>query len=132
MYCTRCGAPNPDGAKFCNSCASPLDLRAPAPPGVTAPPYQPPYQPPYPPAQPRQTCEQRPRQEEECLGQTRVPGLVVFAVIILMIGVFAVIQWVVEQTYPGTNYSTLIWPIFGIVMALVLIGVWLVARPRVR
>jgi len=99
---------------------------------VTAPPYQPPYQPPYPPAQPRQTCEQRPRQEEECLGQTRVPGLVVFAVIILMIGVFAVIQWVVEQTYPGTNYSTLIWPIFGIVMALVLIGVWLVARPRVR
>ena len=66
------------------------------------------------------------------MGQTRVPGLVIFAVIILMIGVFAVIQWVVEQTYPGTNYTNLIWPIGGIVAALVLIGVWLVARPRVR
>jgi hypothetical protein len=117
------------GARFCINCGSALDLKAPAPPGVTAPP---PYQPPYPYAQPRQTCEQRPRQEEECMGQTRVPGLVVFAVIILMIGVFAVIQWYVQETYPTSNYANLIWPLFGIVMALVLIGVWLVARPRAR
>jgi len=66
------------------------------------------------------------------MGQTRVPGLVVFAVIILMLGVFAVIQWYVQETYPTTNYANLIWPLFGIALALVLIGVWLVARPRAR
>ena len=66
------------------------------------------------------------------MGQSRVPGLVVFALIILMIGIFAVLQWWVQIVYPTTNYSGLIWPIFGIVLALVLIGVWLVSRPRVR
>ena len=130
VYCTNCGAQNAPGARFCINCASPLDLKAPAPPGVTAPPYQPPYAPAQP-ARPSQSCEQRPHQQEECMGQTRVPGLVVLAVIILMIGVFAVIQWVVERTY-GTTYTGLIWPLFGIVLALVLIGVWLAVRPRVR
>lgn len=128
VYCTNCGGQNAQGARYCNNCGAPLDIKAPAAPGVTAPPYQPPYAPP----QPRQTCEQRPREQEECLGQSRVPGFVVFALIILMIGVFALIQWWVQITYPATDYSGLIWPIFGIVAALVLIGVWVVARPRVR
>lgn len=65
------------------------------------------------------------------MGQTRIPGLVVLAVIILLVGVFGVIQWFVERTY-GTSYSGVIWPIFGIAVALILIGVWVVARPRVR
>ena len=65
------------------------------------------------------------------MGQTRVPGFVVFALIILMVGVFALIQWVVDRTYSGF-YTGIIWPIFGIVLAVVLIGVWLVARPRAR
>jgi len=65
------------------------------------------------------------------MGQTRVPGLVVLAIIILMVGVFGLIQWVVTRTY-GTSYAEVVWPIFGIAVALVLIGVFLVSRPRVR
>lgn len=65
------------------------------------------------------------------MGQSRVPGLVILALIILMVGVFAVIQWAVERTY-GTVYTGLIWPLFGIIAALVLIGVWVAARPRAR
>ncbi len=68
------------------------------------------------------------------MGQTRVPGFVVFALIILLIAVFALVQWYVQVTYPSTysTYSGVIWPVFGIVLALVLIGLWLVARPRPR
>ncbi len=126
-YCTNCGAQNPQGARFCNNCSAPLDLRATVPPGAAPPPQ------PYAPQQPRgsQMCESRPKQEEECMGQTRIPGFVVFAIIILMVGIFALIQWVVERTY-GTTYSAVVWPIFGIAVALVLIGVWALTRPRVR
>lgn len=131
-YCARCGAQNSEGARFCNYCGSPLEVKAAAPPGVTAPPYQPPYQPPYPP--PQRSCESRPREQEECLGQTKIPGFIVFALIILLIAVFALIQWYIQVTYPTTysTYSGLIWPVFGVVLALVLIIVWLVARPRAR
>lgn len=65
------------------------------------------------------------------MGQTRIPGLVVFAIIILLLGAFGVIQWIVERTY-GTTYSGVIWPLFGIAVALILIGVWAAARSRVR
>lgn len=65
------------------------------------------------------------------MGQSRIPGLVVLALIILMVGIFAVIQWYVQLTY-GTDYSGLIWPLFGIALALILIGVWALARPRAR
>ncbi len=65
------------------------------------------------------------------MGQSRIPGFVVFAIIILLVGVFALLQWWVQLTY-GTNYANVVWPIFGIVLALVLIGVWAVARPRGR
>ncbi len=68
------------------------------------------------------------------MGQSRIPGFIVFAVIILLIAVFALVQWYVQVTYPSTytTYSGMIWPLFGIVLALVLIGVWLIARPRAR
>ncbi len=65
------------------------------------------------------------------MGQSRVPGLVVFAVIVLMLGVFGVVQWVVDRTY-GSTYSGVVWPIFGIAVALILISVWALARPRAR
>ncbi len=65
------------------------------------------------------------------MGQSRVPGLVILALIILMAGIFAVVQWIVERAY-GTTYSGVIWPIFGIALALLLIGVWVLTRPRVR
>ncbi len=127
VYCTKCGGQNLQGARFCNNCGAPLEVKAPAPPGVTAPPYQPPYAP----RQPRQTCEERPRQEEECMGQSRLPGLVVLAIIILMVGIFGVIQWLVQEAY-GSTYSGVVWPIFGIALALILIGIWALARPRAR
>ncbi len=131
VYCTNCGSQNPQGARFCSNCAAPLALGTAVPPGAPAPP---PYQPPYAPPQPRQSCESRPREQEECMGQSRVPGFIVFALIILLIGIFAVIQWYVQVAFPSTysTYSGVIWPIFGIVLALFLIGVWLVARPRAR
>ena len=128
VYCTNCGVQNAPGARFCITCGTSLGVAAAVPPAPTAPPYQPPYAP------PQRSCESRPREQEECLGQTRIPGFVVFALIILLIAVFALVQWWVQVTYPATfsTYSGLIWPVFGIVLALVLIGVWLVARPRAR
>ncbi len=65
------------------------------------------------------------------MGQSRIPGFVVFAVIILLVGIFAVIQWYVDRTYAGT-YSGIIWPIFGITVALVLLGIYAVTRSRAR
>ncbi len=68
------------------------------------------------------------------MGQSRIPGFIVFAVIILLVAVAALIQWYIQVAYPAayTTYSGVIWPVFGIVLALILIGVWLVARPRAR
>lgn len=65
------------------------------------------------------------------MGQSRIPGFVVFAIIILLVGIFAVIQWYVDRTY-GATYSGIIWPIFGIAVALVLLGLWAVTRGRAR
>ena len=31
MFCTKCGAKNPDGAKFCTSCGSPIPEFQPGP-----------------------------------------------------------------------------------------------------
>lgn len=43
MKCPSCGTENPDGSRFCMSCASPLAAPAPqAPPGYAAPPPPPP------------------------------------------------------------------------------------------
>lgn len=43
MTCPSCGTENPDGSRFCMSCASPLAAPAPqAPPGYAAPPPPPP------------------------------------------------------------------------------------------
>ncbi len=128
VYCTNCGVQNAQGARFCLSCGASLGAGPAAPPAPAAPPYPAPY------AQPQRSCENRPREQEECLGQSRVPGFIVFALIILLIAVFALVQWYVQVAYPSTytTYSGVIWPVFGIVLALILIGVWLVARPRAR
>lgn len=37
VYCSKCGAQNPDGAKFCNSCAAALALTEPTGPQQTPP-----------------------------------------------------------------------------------------------
>lgn len=126
VYCTRCGAQNVEGSRFCNNCASPLDLKAPVPPAVAGPPSQQPYAPPQPPYVYQPWARGR-RPEEECMGQTRVPGLVIFALIIMLIGVFAIIQWAVEQTY-GTASTGLIWAIFAVAVGVLMISVWAFTR----
>ncbi len=65
------------------------------------------------------------------MGQRRIPGFVVFALIILVLGVFGIIQWTVERAY-GTTYTPVVWAVFGIAVALLLIAVWAFTRPRVR
>lgn len=126
IYCTSCGAQNVEGARFCNYCGSPLELKAAAAPAAAAPPSQPPYAPAQAPFPPPQWARGR-RAEEECLGQTRIPGLVILALIILLVAIFSLIQWFVERTY-GTTATGFIWPFFGIAVALLLIGVWMIAR----
>ena len=126
IYCTRCGAQNVDGSRFCNYCASPLDVKASAPPGGAAPPSQQPYAPPQPPFLSPQWARGR-RPEEECLGQTRVPGVVILALIIILIGVFAMIQWVWERTY-GAASSGLVWAGFAVAVGVLMISVWAFAR----
>ena len=130
VYCIRCGAQNVEGARFCSYCAAPLDLTT-TPAGAAAPPSQPPAQPPYAPTYPPPQWVRPRRAEEECMGQTRIPGLVIFALIILLIGVFALIQWLVQQTY-GSTATGLVWPVFGIALGLLIIGVWALMRPPMR
>src|SRR5207248_3006533 len=38
VYCTACGTPQPEHARFCTACGRPLGLAAPAPPLLAGPP----------------------------------------------------------------------------------------------
>ena len=64
MYCSKCGTPNADGARFCERCGTALGAAAPSPSqppaatpspihAVSPPPWQPPQAPPGPYADPR-------------------------------------------------------------------------------
>ncbi len=56
MYCSRCGAKNEDGARFCDQCGADLSaMPKPGPAPAAAPPGMPPTVPPmyYPPARAR-------------------------------------------------------------------------------
>lgn len=65
------------------------------------------------------------------MGQSRIPGIVILALIILLVGIFSLLQWMVQQTY-GSDASNLVWPFFGIAVALLLIGLWALTRSAPR
>lgn len=71
MFCSKCGAQNPDGAQFCQACGAPLAAApaAPQPQQPQQPPVPPvPEQPPVPPAP-----EQAPQQPQQPYGQWQQP-----------------------------------------------------------
>ncbi len=111
VYCTSCGTQNPEGAKFCNDCGASLKggtgARAPG-----APTY----------------ARSRRRAEEECLGQTRVPGIVIFAIFIILISVYTLLLWLLEVTYNTTFPDSLRWAGFAIILGIFIILVWAVGR----
>lgn len=65
------------------------------------------------------------------MGQTRIPGIVVLALIILLFAVFSIFQWIVERT-AGTTWSGLVWPFFGIALAFLIIVIWVLTRTAPR
>ncbi|MDD2374759.1 MAG: zinc ribbon domain-containing protein [Eubacteriales bacterium] len=64
MICSQCGKNNPDDARFCDGCGSPLQA-APVNQGYTAPPPPPPPQPQY-----QQTYQQPPQAYQNSGGYT--------------------------------------------------------------
>lgn len=126
-YCTRCGANNPANAKYCSNCATPLDVG----PGPIAPPGSSPQPPPYAygPRPRQEECFQQKSGEDQCLGQSRVPGLVVVAIIIVLIGVFSLVNWLLQQVYSVS--STVSSGIFLVLGGVAIIVLWLaLRRPR--
>ncbi len=108
------------------NCAAPLDVGVGPMPAQVSTPQPPPYA--YP-ARPRQDeCFGQKQGEDQCLGQSRVPGLVVLAVIVILAGLFAILQAV----YPNLGGAAS-GGIFLVVIGAVIIVLWLVLRrPRPR
>ncbi|MEI8199693.1 MAG: zinc-ribbon domain-containing protein [Eubacteriales bacterium] len=79
MYCSKCGALNQDGSKFCSNCSSPLNI-------VASPPQQPIQQPVQ---QPIQQYVQKPQNSPR--KSILVPALVgIIALIVVLIVIFFV------------------------------------------
>jgi len=99
-------------------------------PAQVSTPQPPPYA--YP-ARPRQDeCFGQKQGEDQCLGQSRIPGLVVLAVIIILIGIFSLLQWILQTSYPGLS-GTVTSGIFLVLGGFIIIVLWLVLRkPRPR
>jgi len=99
VYCTKCGAKNPDDAKVCSQCGAPLYA-----------------------VREKEECfgVERPRREEECFGIPR--GGAIVGVVIGLIILLAGCIWIMQQAQliPRTVE---VWPfavvIFGI---LIIIG----------
>ncbi len=130
-YCTRCGVDNPANAKFCMNCAAPLEVGPGPMPAQVSTPSPPPYA--YPPRQRQGDCfgQQQPGQDQ-CLGQSRIPGLVVLAILIILVGIFSLVNWIVQTSYP-TIAGTVTSGVFLILGGFVIIVLWLVLRrPRPR
>ncbi len=99
VYCTKCGAKNPDDAKVCTQCGAAL----------------------YPGAPPTRRYERR-KYEEECFGIPRGGTIVVLAIgaIILIWGLIWLLQQPgIEVIPPGMSLGPFAAIIFG---ALILIG----------
>ena len=113
-YCSQCGTNNPPNVRFCNNCAAPMDVaRGPVSPQMPSP---------APAAYPA------PRREEECFGQSRVPGFVIFAVILILIGVFSLLQWMLVDVFRVSMPGNSVWPMFAIALGILIIILWAVAR----
>ncbi len=130
MYCSRCGSDNPANAKFCMNCAAPLDI------GPGPVPSQMPAQPPrygYPPRRREDACFGEPKGEDQCFGQSRLPGIVVFAIIIIFLGVFSLLRWIVEQAYGSAIADATYWGVFALALGVLIIVLWaILRRPRPR
>ena len=99
-------------------------------PAQVSAPQPPPYA--YPPRPRQDDCFGQKSGEDQCLGQTRIPGLIVIAVIVVLVGVFSLLQWILQQTYPSLS-GTVSSGIFLILGGVVIIVLWLVLRrPRPR
>jgi hypothetical protein len=130
-YCTRCGADNPANARFCMNCAAPLDVGVGPMPAQMPTPGPPPYA--YPPRPRQDDCFGQRSGQDQCFGQSRVPGLVVLAIIIILIGVFSLLQWILQQAYGSSVASVTFSGLFLVTLGIVIIVLWLVLRrPRPR
>ncbi len=130
VYCTRCGADSPANAKFCMNCAAPLDVGTGPMPAQMPSPQPPPYA--YPPRRRQDDCFGERGGEDQCFGQSRIPGLVVLAILIILVGVFSLLQWIIQTSYP-TISGTVTSGVFLILGGAVIIVLWLaLRRPRPR
>jgi len=123
-YCSRCGTENPPGAKFCNGCGAPLDVEhGPVPPQMPSKDSRSGHK------RPEEECFGN-RPEEECFGQSRVPGIVIFAIVILVIAAIGLTSYIIQEIYDHSIPSEIFWPVIGIVFALLIIILWAASRRR--
>jgi hypothetical protein len=116
MYCTKCGAQNPDDGKFCQKCGAALaQAPAPPPPPATAP--QPAAAPSQPPA-----------------VTTRTSGLAVASLVLGIVGIFlnflsilAIIFGgvAIAQTSKNPNLKGKGMAIAGLILGIIIVISWI-------